>query len=199
MSTADTPRTPSRVRPHIGARPEGAVAHRCARATRVMRHACPAWLVAFGVSPASAPPDVRVNARLRRALGRCVLATGRIDIRPDVASGPLSKLREVLCHELAHLAVHRLHGDSARPHGPEWRGLMAAAGFSPVAAARTCTVRRPMSTRTHTNGQARFEHRCPVCQMVRSARRPVRAWRCADCVAAGLTGALMVTRVDPRP
>ena len=199
MSTAHTPRTPSRVRPHIGARPEGAVAHRCARATRVMRRACRRWIVVFGVSPAMPPPDVWVNSHLRRALGRCVLATGRIDIRPDVASGRLSRLREVLCHELAHLAVHRLHGDRARPHGPEWRGLMAAAGFAPAASARTCTVRRRMNTRTRTNRHSRFEHRCPVCQMVRSARRPVRSWRCASCVAAGLTGVLMVTRVDPRP
>jgi len=29
-------------------------------------------------------------------------------------------LEEVLCHELAHVAVYRLHGRAARTHGPEW-------------------------------------------------------------------------------
>jgi hypothetical protein len=42
-------------------------------------------------------------------------------------------LEEVLCHELAHVAVYRLHGRAVRPHGPEWKGLVAAAGFKPRA------------------------------------------------------------------
>src|SRR5262245_18580038 len=173
MSSRSAQRMASRTRVHSGVRGESGGVYLCARATRVMHEACRAWFAAFGMSPLPSPPDVWVNPRLRRALGRCVLATGRIHVRPDVASDRLSRLREVLCHELAHLAVYRLHGDRARPHGPEWRRLMAAAGFSAVALARTCIVRRPMNTRTHTNGHARFEHRCPVCQMVRLARRPV--------------------------
>jgi predicted SprT family Zn-dependent metalloprotease len=104
-------------------------------------------------------------------------------------------LREVLCHELAHLAVYRLHGGSARPHGPEWRQLMAAVGVASLATARTCAVVRPTKPNARKDYRSRFEHRCPVCQMVRFARRPVRSWRCAGCVAAGLPGLLTVTRI----
>jgi predicted SprT family Zn-dependent metalloprotease len=38
-------------------------------------------------------------------------------------------LEEVLCHELAHVAVYRLHGRSVRPHGPEWKRLVRQVGF----------------------------------------------------------------------
>jgi predicted SprT family Zn-dependent metalloprotease len=37
----------------------------------------------------------------------------------------------VLCHELAHLAARERHGDRIRPHGPEWKALMRAAGYEP--------------------------------------------------------------------
>lgn len=37
-------------------------------------------------------------------------------------------------HEVAHVAIHRLHGRSVRPHGPEWKALMNAFGVS----AETC-------------------------------------------------------------
>jgi hypothetical protein len=42
----------------------------------------------------------------------------------------------------------------------------------------------------------RFEHRCPVCQSVRLARRRMTAWRCAECVEAGLNG---VIDIRPHP
>ena len=40
-------------------------------------------------------------------------------------------LPQIICHEAAHLAVYLMHGSDARPHGPEWARLVAAAGFSP--------------------------------------------------------------------
>jgi SprT protein len=101
----------------------------------------------------------------------------------------------VLCHELAHLAVHRLHGRSAKPHGPEWRALMQAAGYPPVTS--LCRVVTDQSADRRLS-PSQFEHRCPVCQMVRLARRRVSAWRCANCVAAGLPGELIVTRQEGR-
>jgi hypothetical protein len=39
-----------------------------------------------------------------------------------------------------------------------------------------------------------YDHWCPVCQSSRQARRPVKAWRCAACVTAGLDGTLEITR-----
>jgi hypothetical protein len=38
-----------------------------------------------------------------------------------------------------------------------------------------------------------FVHRCPVCGLTRSARRPNPRWRCVACIAAGLEGRLLVT------
>jgi ribosomal protein L37AE/L43A len=42
-----------------------------------------------------------------------------------------------------------------------------------------------------------YLHRCPICHQSRTARRVVRRWRCAACVAAGLPGELVVTRLKP--
>lgn len=116
---------------------------------------------------------VRLNAQLR-------------DRAPDL-------IREVLCHELAHLAVYLRHGAAARPHGPEWRGLVEQAGYVPRRRApRVLGADRAPARRRMT---ARFEHRCPVCQAVRIARTATLRWRCAECVADGLDGDLIVTRV----
>ncbi len=44
-------------------------------------------------------------------------------------------LRQTVAHEVAHLVTYRLYGQQARPHGPEWRKVMAQ--LFGVAAART--------------------------------------------------------------
>ena len=84
------------------------------------------------------PESVRVefSPRIRRSLGRCHSRKGIIRLNPALLSvGPDGKddhealLREVLCHEAAHVAAYLLHG-AVRPHGPEWGGLMRAAGYS---------------------------------------------------------------------
>ena len=177
-----------------GRRKKATVAQGSARARRVMRRAFNRWQRLFGLPAGSPPPPVSINPRLRRALARCLLAAGTIELRPDVAAGQHRRLLEVLCHELAHLAVYRAHGSSARLHGPQWRALMSAAGFQPVPASSMCTVLAPIRRHVHKNLPLRFEHHCPVCQMVRIARRAVPAWRCASCVSAGLPGILTVKR-----
>ena len=50
-----------------------------------------------------------------------------------------------------------------------------------------------------TQSAIAYDHWCPVCQSSRQARRPVKAWRCAACVAAGLDGRLEITRRARRP
>jgi predicted SprT family Zn-dependent metalloprotease len=101
-------------------------------------------------------------------------------------------LNEVLCHELAHIAVHELHGSDAAPHGEEWRALVRHAGYKP--AARACVVESPARSTTRRRSPGlRFSHRCPVCQTTRYARSPVYRWRCAPCLEAGLDGILEIT------
>ena len=96
---------------------------------------------------------------------------------------------------LAHVAAHRLHGPTAKLHGPEWQALVRAAGFEPRIRTRDASPAQ-RTARKGATGRI-YEHRCPVCQTVRTARRPMTTWRCAECLDAGLDGALVITRRDP--
>jgi predicted SprT family Zn-dependent metalloprotease len=109
----------------------------------------------------------------------------------DLAAAPVEVLLEVVCHEAAHLAARELHGSRCRPHGPEWVTLVRAAGFEPRPQIPWVTP-SPAPHRT-TARRRRYNHRCPVCQFQRTASRPVWRWRCAACVAAGLSGRLEIT------
>ena len=71
--------------------------------------------------------------RLRTSLGRCHPSTGSIRLHPALLDEPEALLREVACHEAAHVAVFMQHGSAARPHGREWAALMVAAGYEPRA------------------------------------------------------------------
>ena len=109
---------------------------------------------------------------------------------------PVEVLREVLSHEIAHIAVRDLHGVGRRPHGPEWMALVRAAGFEPQKRiAWSSGSRTPNASAIQ---RPNYLHRCPVCQLRRIARRPVRHWRCAACVTAGLSGRLDIGPL-PKP
>lgn len=147
-----------------------------------------AWGLAWGVPDLGRCVRIRFSLRLRRSLGRCNMETGDIALHRDLEGD--SRLEEVLCHEAAHYAVHRLHGRMARPHGAEWRDLVSRAGFEPKV--RLAWGASPPAAPRY---KTRYLHRCPVCQMQRTARRPVPAWRCRACVEAGLEGRLAIERV----
>jgi SprT protein len=98
----------------------------------------------------------------------------------------------VLCHEMAHLAVRKLHGRHVRPHGPEWRALLRSAGFEPRS--RLPSPNGDPRPKRKRRAPYVYLHRCPVCQRYRIARRLMSRWRCSDCVTSGLEGRLTVTR-----
>ena len=166
-----------------------------------------AWSALWGVPDLADTVEIAFSERLRSSLGRCAPARGRIRLNVRLLDDDRARLRDVLCHELAHVAAFRLHGSGVAPHGEEWRALVEAAGFTP--SVRACVVERsrragsdsggastnygPGQVQGHTGGKVRFAHRCPVCQTVRYARGPVRPWRCAACLAAGLDGVLEIT------
>src|SRR4051812_36073001 len=71
------------------------------------------------------------NPRLHRSLGRCTPARGRVVIQAGLLDGPLNRLSDVVCHEVAHVAAFLLSGSTRQPHGELWQELVSAAGFQP--------------------------------------------------------------------
>lgn len=146
------------------------------------------WERLWDVPGLAAKATVMPNPHLRSTLGRFIRARGRIELHPELFRSKSDLLAEVLCHEAAHLAVLCKVGN-ARPHGREWASFVRAAGFDPkVRPSGACLPRRTDTRRT------RYEHRCPVCQAVRLASRPVPNWRCASCAEAGLPGRMVIVR-----
>lgn len=127
------------------------------------------WAELWGVPTLPDDVDLSFSPRLTASLGRCHPAAGRVTLSADLRSRRPKLLREVLCHEVAHVAVHRLRGPEAAPHGPEWRELVTMAGFEP----RTRAIRPHLRLKgSPTPTKLEYEHRCPVCHAVRFARRP---------------------------
>jgi predicted SprT family Zn-dependent metalloprotease len=142
---------------------------------------------------------VAANPRLRRAVARFLRNKQVIEVGPRFFEVP-ARQREVLCHELAHAAIDFLHGPHAKAHGPEWRRLVEAAGYRPEARTTRAQPIKPESAcaARRASPKTSYEHRCPVCQMVRRAKRRVPQWRCTACVAAGLPGTLVIERMPGR-
>lgn len=134
------------------------------------------------------------SGRLRGSLGRCHQGTGRVRLNETLlAPDNRELLFETLCHEAAHVAVWRLYGPRTKPHGPEWKRLVALAGYTSRATIPTGEVNgfKPSSRRV----RQLYEYRCPVCEMVHLARRKNSRWRCRVCVDAGRSGHLTITRI----
>lgn len=132
--------------------------------------------------------SIRFSSRLTRTWARTDLETNSITLARELTDDH-ERLVDVLCHELAHVVAWLRVGRSEGPHGPTWRRLVLDAGREPV-------LRLPDRDAVPTTDKSatrRFLHRCPICDFSRTARRPTPAWRCADCVAAGLSGELIIT------
>jgi predicted SprT family Zn-dependent metalloprotease len=134
------------------------------------------------------------SGRLRGSLGRCHQGTGRVRLNEALlAPDNRNLLFETLCHEAAHVAVWRLYGPRTKPHGPEWRRLVALAGYTSRATIPAGEVNglKPSSRRV----RQLYEYRCPVCEMVHMARRKNSRWRCRVCLNAGRSGHLTIKRI----
>jgi predicted SprT family Zn-dependent metalloprotease len=96
---------------------------------------------------------------------------------------------EVLCHEVAHVAVFWIHGNKAAIHGKEWKQLLTLCGFEP---------RRLMPTVLNVprkKSKVIYRHFCPLCQTQRFARKACKSWRCTDCISHGLDGRLQIVSI----
>lgn len=169
------------------------VAGEAAAIHRLWRDAAPAWGQIWGAPGLHATVRVELSHRMRSSLGGFYPREGVIRLSDVLLETPPHLLREILCHEAAHAAVHLLHGDRARSHGREWRDLMRRAGIEP-------RVRVPGEELGHAAQRAArrrwlWRHRCPSCRAERVAGRPVRQWHCGRCREAGRDGKLVITRV----
>ena len=86
------------------------------------------WGRLWGVPDLTAGVSISFSKRMTRSLGRTRPGQGTVRLAHHLKDAPPDVLEEVLCHEVAHVAVHRRHGRSAKPHGPEWADLVQSAG-----------------------------------------------------------------------
>ncbi len=154
-----------------------------------------AWGYLWQIPALGSRVTVARNSRLRTTLARYVVRARAIELGPGFFRLRNRRLA-VLCHEAAHAAVALKFSPAEQPHGLIWASLVEAAGY-PAQSTWAVPRRRVTSKRTdakNTRHRLVYEHRCPVCQFQRVARRPVRIWRCPECSATGLAGVLTMTR-----
>jgi predicted SprT family Zn-dependent metalloprotease len=158
-----------------------------------------AWLAAWSEvwRLPELPYRVRIvsSSRLQSSLGRCSPRDGLIRLNPGLLDGPPAALREVVCHEAAHIATWLLHGRRARAHGSEWKELMRLAGYAPRVRWAEAAVPDPVRRRRRPS--VIYVHSCPVCRSQWIARTTSSAWRCATCREAGREGRLTVSKRPP--
>ena len=151
------------------------------------------WARAWSVP--ELPHRVRIvfSARLQSSLARCAPRAGLIRLNPGLAEADAAELREVVCHEAAHVATWLLHGRRARAHGNEWKAMMRLAGYEARVRWADDTVPAPVRARRPS---VVYIHTCPTCRAHWVARRAVAVWRCGACRDAGREGRLTVRRRD---
>ena len=157
--------------------------------------ACEAWLTTWasvwGVADLPSRVCILFSRRVRASLGRCTPATGAIRLNQRLREAAPELLREVVCHEVAHVAVWMLHEGRARSHGQEWKDLMRRAGYEPRVRWVKATLSE--SVRAHRQPEILYVHACPVCGSHWIAKRSVTVWRCGACRNAGLEGRLEIS------
>ena len=171
--------------------------------SRAARRALVRWELLWRMPGLADSLEITFSQRLRTSLGRAVPGSGKVRLHHSLLQAKPAVLIEVLCHEAAHVAVARraqaLQEEPPRPHGPEWAALVSVAGYQPK-----CTSPLPCKStarKCHGGSVAKRQfvnkdvvHTCPVCHMLRRAKRAVRGWRCAACVANGLPGELVIKK-----
>jgi predicted SprT family Zn-dependent metalloprotease len=153
-----------------------------------------AWAVAWGLPELPYRVRIAFSGRLQSSLGRCSPRDGLIRLNPGLLDGAPAALREVVCHEAAHVATWLLHGRRAQAHGREWKDLMRLAGYEPRVRWSEAAV--PPAVRDRRRPTVVYVHSCPVCRAQWIARRTSKAWRCATCRSAGRDGRLTVQKRD---
>jgi predicted SprT family Zn-dependent metalloprotease len=153
------------------------------------------WAWAWELPDLPDQVTIEISNRLRSSIGLCYPERSLVRLHPVVRELDEPIFLEILCHELAHVAVHRHFGRGCKPHGREWIDLVEAAGFDARTRLPPGSVFATPSQRA-TRKTVLWHHRCPRCHAARTARRPVYTWRCATCRKRGRSGKLEITREE---
>lgn len=145
------------------------------------------WGDGWQVADLSACTTVRFSTRMTRSFGRALYPQCQITIAARLLHGDSDLVREVLCHEFAHLGAHHLHGPAIAPHGDQWRALVGQAGFAPRVTLPDDPASAPYQPRPRP-----YLHRCVRCGAARRAVRAMPGWRCARCVRARRSGFVQI-------
>ena len=88
---------------------------------------------ANGVSAFSSKIIHRFRKNFTRILGQALATRNLIEIsQPLWERASEEQRKQVVVHEACHLIAHCKHGNEIKPHGPEWKKCMVAAGASPL-------------------------------------------------------------------
>ena len=110
---------------------------------------------------------------------------GSLCIRYNLAMSrlqPLQFVEQTVPHEVAHVVAYLLHGKSIRPHGREWRAIMAEFGF---ASAERCHDFQ-LPEQQQTRHQRRWRYACGCREHALSTTRHNRVakgvrYHCREC------------------
>ncbi len=107
------------------------------------------WCFLWQVSELLPEISVSISRRMTSSLGRASYRRKHVGLQHTLLDPSAAELlREVLCHEVAHLAAYELHGTTIRPHGREWRALLIAAGYPARATIEAATLPTCFGVRT---------------------------------------------------
>jgi predicted SprT family Zn-dependent metalloprotease len=154
------------------------------QAAPVLQHSINHWAKLWRVTGLGKTVELSFSKRLTKSLGTARRKSGVIRLHSGLLAGRRALLLEALCHEVAHIAAYKLHGLKAKPHGPEWRALVEAAGYK-----ATIALRHP-SIVPARKLKATYRYSCPVCHTAYFSRRKSSRLRCGHCLDAGLPGSL---------
>lgn len=147
------------------------------------------WAKAWRTPGLSQHLSISFSPRLRKTLGRVRPKSGSITLNAKLASASRDVLLEILCHEAAHVAAFLLHGLRAKPHGPEWRSLVQAAGYQPSTSLKCRSLPQPSPASLPSR---RHRYQCPVCEADYFVRRRNSRLHCSTCLRSGVTSQLFL-------
>jgi predicted SprT family Zn-dependent metalloprotease len=159
------------------------------------RHHISTWATIWGLTNLPDQVTIEFSNRLRSSIGLCYPERSLIRLHPVVRELDEPMFLEILCHELAHIAVYQQFGRGCRPHGREWKTCLTSAGFTARATLPSKSIFATPAQRA-TRKTVLWHHRCPRCHASRTARRPVYSWRCSTCRKRGRAGKLKITREE---